>query len=344
MRMGPGDVPGGNVIGGEREDEKFSDQDLMLAEAHIAGRLAKLREQFPPERIEKLPKPMWRGAWDNLKGSNCPVCNGYHVVQHCIHLDYVGHANVTDRLLEVDPFWSWEPMSYTPEGLPLFVKEGLWIKLTVCGVTRIGFGDGASIKEVIGDAIRNAAMRFGVGLDLWAKIDLHAERNPGDGKASRNQPPSSAERQRGGGGGATSGQPRNAPAEPQEAEPAAPNQDALDGLRSVCDENGIDTRWAADEFERRYKRHVTFGDSEDIYAFSADLLAAALGPGSGEGDEDGEQSVPAAEEGAGLPGEGGPESGGSEAMGAGAVQPGGDGAGADPEDTSDVEKKPGDLF
>jgi len=30
-------------------------------------------------------------------------------------------------------------------------------------------------KEIIGDAIRNAGMRFGMALDLWAKTDLHAE-------------------------------------------------------------------------------------------------------------------------------------------------------------------------
>ncbi|HKN46238.1 MAG TPA: hypothetical protein VJW23_20185, partial [Propionibacteriaceae bacterium] len=40
------------------------------------------------------------------------------------------------------------------------------------GVTRIGVGDGQTMKVKIGDAIRNAAMRFGVALDLWAKVEL----------------------------------------------------------------------------------------------------------------------------------------------------------------------------
>jgi len=31
------------------------------------------------------------------------------------------------------------------------------------------------VKEVIGDALRNAAMRFGCALDLWHKGDLHIE-------------------------------------------------------------------------------------------------------------------------------------------------------------------------
>jgi hypothetical protein len=31
------------------------------------------------------------------------------------------------------------------------------------------------MKEMIGDALRNAAMRFGAALDLWHKGDLHAD-------------------------------------------------------------------------------------------------------------------------------------------------------------------------
>jgi hypothetical protein len=94
-------------------------------------------------------------------------------------LDYVGHAATTSRLLEVDPEWTWEPMAVGPNGEPLMTNGGLWIRLTVCGVTRIGFGDGKNPKEIIGDAIRNAAMRFGVALDLWSKEDLGAHSRNG---------------------------------------------------------------------------------------------------------------------------------------------------------------------
>src|SRR5215217_6523677 len=60
-------------------------------------------------------------------------------------------------------------------GLPAVDRAGnLWIRLTVAGVTRIGVGDGNSMKERIGDAIRNAAMRFGVALDLWSKEELES--------------------------------------------------------------------------------------------------------------------------------------------------------------------------
>ena len=98
-----------------------------------------------------------------------------------IRLDYVSHGNVTRRLLEVDPDWNWEPMAFDESGLPLFDERGgLWIKLTVCGVTRYGYGEPQGsdtydrIKGAIGNAIRIAAMRFGVALDLWAKdFDQH---------------------------------------------------------------------------------------------------------------------------------------------------------------------------
>jgi len=112
-----------------------------------AEQMKALREPFPPEQIGLLPKAG-------------------------ISLQYVGHADITDRLLTVDPDWTWEPMGRTPEGLPALDQFGnLWIYLTLCGVTRPGVGDGKSMKECVGDALRNAAMRFGVALDLWAKGD-----------------------------------------------------------------------------------------------------------------------------------------------------------------------------
>lgn len=110
-----------------------------------------LRKPFPKERIQKLPT----GG---------------------IQLDYVSHAWVTDRLLEVDPSWAWTPLAFDNDGLPKFDSNGgLWIELTVCGVTRYGYGEPQGrdkfdqTKGAIGNAIRNAAMRFGVALDLWAR-------------------------------------------------------------------------------------------------------------------------------------------------------------------------------
>lgn len=129
-----------------------------------------LRKEFPAKAVGKLPKPY---KADSPRG-NCNECGGWHGLP-AVHLDYVGHAATTDRLLSVDPEWTWRP--FTQDELlclpPKLRDAGLWIHLTVCGVTRPGVGDGKSAKECIGDAIRNAAMRFGVALDLWAKEDLH---------------------------------------------------------------------------------------------------------------------------------------------------------------------------
>lgn len=155
--------------------------------------LAKLRAPFPTNQISKLPKPTKQQTEavkaDYRKGIRCPECGSWHHPD-VVHLDYVGHAALTDRLLDTDPHWSWEPVAFR-DGLPAFdASGGLWIKLTVCGVTRLGYGHaaakpgidpGAREKEVIGDALRNAAMRFGAALDLWHKGDLHAD-DPGEEK------------------------------------------------------------------------------------------------------------------------------------------------------------------
>ena len=117
----------------------------------MSEQLAKLLAPFPPAQIQQLPK-------GNIK------------------LDYVSHGNVTRRLLEVDPTWNWEPLAFDDHGLPQFDEHGgLWIKLTVLGITRLGYGEPQGsdrydqTKGAIGNALRNAAMRFGVALDLWAK-------------------------------------------------------------------------------------------------------------------------------------------------------------------------------
>jgi hypothetical protein len=130
---------------------------MSLTGASVA--LGKLREPFPPDQVGKLPKAG-------------------------LQLDYVGHGAVRARLLDVDPEWTWEPCATDDRGYPVLDYDGggnpvgLWIRLTVCGVTRPGFGSCKADqfeaeKVLIGDALRNAAMSFGVALDLWIKG--HAE-------------------------------------------------------------------------------------------------------------------------------------------------------------------------
>lgn len=161
-----------------------------MTDRHAA--LAKLREPFPPEAISKLPK----GKEDKSKRRHCNICKGYHDPS-MFHLDYVGHAALTDRLLSVDPEWNWEPFAKDERGLPAMdgppgSPTGMWIRLTVCGMTRPGYGScepgkSDAVKELIGDALRNAGMRFGCALELWHKGDL-----PAEGEAP--EPPKPAER------------------------------------------------------------------------------------------------------------------------------------------------------
>lgn len=143
---------------------------------------AALRAPFPPEKVGKLPRVTCGKCRDSRERSceshgksKCSDCGNWITSAH-IHLDFVGHADATDRFLEVDPDWSWEPFALDSRGLPAFDDNGgMWIRLTIAGTTRIGYGDadgkkGANaVKEAIGDALRNAGLRFGVALDLWRK-------------------------------------------------------------------------------------------------------------------------------------------------------------------------------
>ena len=151
--------------------------------------LALLRQPFPDHQISKLPKETKAQAEARKTDKSvivwkCEDCGGMHH-KNAVHLDYVGHAALTDRLLDCDPEWNWEPS--TLPGLPN-PGHGMWITLTVCGVSRLGYGaadgkqGGDAIKEVIGDALRNAAMRFGAALDLWHKGDLHLDADTDSGR------------------------------------------------------------------------------------------------------------------------------------------------------------------
>ena len=144
--------------------------------------LAAMREPFPAKYIGKLPKgTKAQNECPADQKVNCKICGGWHHPR-IAHLDYVGHAAITQRLLDADPEWSWEPMAFDEKGLPRFDDAGgLWIRLTVAGMTRLGYGDAAgkhgpsATKEAIGDALRNAAMRFGAALELWHKGDWESD-------------------------------------------------------------------------------------------------------------------------------------------------------------------------
>lgn len=104
-----------------------------------------------------------------------------------IQLDFVGHADVTKMLIEIDSEWTWEPTAFDANGLPAYrVENGMahmagW--LTVQGVRRLGIGSVAHnkpdlLKELVSDFIRNSAMRFGVCLSLWTKQEWDDHSKP----------------------------------------------------------------------------------------------------------------------------------------------------------------------
>jgi hypothetical protein len=198
-----------------------------------------LRKQFPAEMVGKLPRvtcpkcsdPKKHGQCDEHQKRKCQVCGAYVSERH-IHIDYVGHADVTARLLEADAAWNWEPAASDERGLPVFDTDdrgnpvGLWIRLTVGGVTRMGYGSVPSnqpdaVKVLIGDALRNAAMRFGVALDLWAKGD-RADPTAENATASGGQAARNGRQQASGKGHATAGRTEHP------AQPAAPSRDEVD--------------------------------------------------------------------------------------------------------------------
>ena len=96
-----------------------------------------------------------------------------------IQLDFVGHAEITRILIDIDPNWSWEPCGWV-NGRPAIVEVNgmavMWAHLTILGKAMLGVGSVRADKpdldkELVGDFLRNASMRFGICLSLWSKSE-----------------------------------------------------------------------------------------------------------------------------------------------------------------------------
>ena len=94
-------------------------------------------------------------------------------------LDFVGHADITRILISEDPLWSWEPAGWEG-GEPIITKAGkhwrMWGHVTVHGKTVLAVGTCEERKdefekELVGDLLRNGAMRLGICLSLWSKAE-----------------------------------------------------------------------------------------------------------------------------------------------------------------------------
>ena len=102
-----------------------------------------------------------------------------------INLAYVSHAEITRILIEIDPMWNWQPVAWV-DGRPAIHEANgvatMWGTLTLLGKSLVGVGSVRSDKpdldkELVGDFLRNAAMRFGICLSLWSKQDWETPRN-----------------------------------------------------------------------------------------------------------------------------------------------------------------------
>ncbi len=96
-----------------------------------------------------------------------------------VKLSYFGHADTTLALIDVDPEFTYD-YRRTPDGRADIYESGknlvLEGTLTVLAVTRPCIGTcqnnkGEPEKELIGDLLRNGALRFGIATGLWSKVD-----------------------------------------------------------------------------------------------------------------------------------------------------------------------------
>jgi hypothetical protein len=111
------------------------------------------------------------------------------ITKNGVNLDFVGHAEITRILIEIDPMWNWQPAAWIDGRPAIYESNGvatMWGNLTLLNKTLTGVGTANTVmttrsgekfnkpdyeKELIGDFLRNAAMRFGICLSLWSKQD-----------------------------------------------------------------------------------------------------------------------------------------------------------------------------
>ena len=107
-------------------------------------------------------------------------------------LDFVGHADITRILIEIDPHWRLVPIAWD-NGRPAMnivnYMATMWFELTLLGTSRLAIGTAKANafdldKQLYGDALRNGAMRFGISLNLWTKNEWEdLDHNPAPVKA-----------------------------------------------------------------------------------------------------------------------------------------------------------------
>jgi hypothetical protein len=86
---------------------------------------------------------------------------------------YLQHTDVQDRLEMVDPAWTSEVINEERVGDTVYVR----IRMTVKGVSRENVGEGNDPKAAYSDALKRAAMLFGIGRYLYDSPTVWADYN-----------------------------------------------------------------------------------------------------------------------------------------------------------------------
>ena len=154
-------------------------------------------------------------------------------------LSYVGHADITRILIEIDPHWRLVPIAWDNGRPAMNVVNDMatmWFELTLLGTARLAIGSAKSNapdldKVLYGDALRNGAMRFGISLNLWTKQEWEdLDHNPVPSNPRPSAPASA---------------PEQAPkqAKPKTLTPLS--QPQIDQFNAACEAKGINPKAVA---------------------------------------------------------------------------------------------------
>jgi hypothetical protein len=153
-------------------------------------------------------------------------------------LDFVGHADITRILIEIDPHWRLVPIAWDNGRPAMNVVNDMatmWFELTLLGTSRLAIGTAKANafdldKQLYGDALRNGAMRFGISLNLWTKNEWEdLDHNPAPAKpASRPAQP----------------QPQTAQ-KPKPKTLTALSEEQVNQFNAACETKGVDPKAVA---------------------------------------------------------------------------------------------------
>lgn len=128
----------------------------MMSDQIRPNQLIQLVRSFPPTLVSTLPGSGGRPS-----------------------IDYVSHAVIRQRLLQVCGVYDWDvtlPFKSGAEKEPVAVVGTLTVIVDRRPTSVAGVGQGADAKTAESDAFKRAAMNVGLGLHLWAGKDFFLER------------------------------------------------------------------------------------------------------------------------------------------------------------------------